>query len=122
MTPAMIAKNAQYQASWADKTLVGYIDKHQWDGFREDYQEGHRNDSILRKAGQLFRCGVHYDVALAKLIHLYSEVFSDMPPSDVESRVHYIYSTAPEEDYGCQRQEWKRKRDDGVAGFLAENA
>ena len=25
---------------------------------------------------------------------------------------------APEEDYGSQRQEWKRKRDDGVAGFL----
>ena len=120
MTPAMITKNAEYQASWADKTLVGYIDKHQWDGFREDYQEGHRNDSILRKAGQLFRCGVHYDVALAKLIHLYSEVFSDMPPSDVESRVHYIYSTASEEDYGCQRQEWKRKRDDGVAEFLGK--
>ena len=41
---------------------------------------------------------------------------------DVESRVHYIYSTAPEEDYGCQRQEWKRKRDDGVAGFLGKQA
>ena len=65
--------------------------------------------------------GVHYDVALVKLIHLYSEVFSDIPPEEVESRVHYIYCTALEEDYGCQRQEWKRKRDDGVAGFLAEN-
>ena len=47
-------------------------------------------------------------------------LFSDMPPSDVESRVHYIYSTAPEEDYGCQRQEWLAKRNAGVAGFLAE--
>ncbi len=120
MTTAMIAKNASFQESWADKTLVGYIDKHQWDGFREDYQEGHRNDSILHKAGQLFRCGVHYDVALAKLTHLYSKAFSDMPPEEVESRVHYVYSTAPEEDYGCQRQEWKRKRDDGVAGFLGK--
>lgn len=118
MTPAMITKNAEYQASWLDKALIGYIDKHEWDAFRQDYQEGHRNDSILCKAGQLFRCGVHYDVALAKLIHLYSEVFSDMPPSDVESRVHYIYSTAPEEDYGSQRQKWLAKRDDGVAGFL----
>ncbi len=120
MTTDMIAKNALYQESWADKTLVGYIDKHQWDGFREDYQEGHRNDSILHKAGQLFRCGVHYDVALAKLTHLYSKAFSNMPPEEVESRVHYIYSTAPEEVYGCQRQEWKRKRDDGVAGFLGK--
>ena len=120
MTPTMIAKNASYQSSWADKTLVGYIDKHQWDGFREDYQEGHRNDSILCKAGQLFRCGVHYDLALAKLIHLYCEAFSDMPSSEVESRVHYIYSTSDEADYGCQRQEWKRKRDAGVDRFLGK--
>lgn len=47
-------------------------------------------------------------------------LFYDMPPSEIESRVHYIYSTAPEEDYGCQRQEWKRKRDDGVCGFLGK--
>ena len=121
MTPGMISRNESYQVSWADKTLVGYIDKHQWDSFREDYQEGHRNDSILRKAGQLFRCGVHYDVALAKLTHLYCKVFSDMPPSEVESRVHYIYSTAPEEDYGSQRQEWLAKRNAAVAGFLEKN-
>ncbi len=43
-----------------------------------------------------------------------------MPPEEVESRVHYIYNTAPEEDYGSQRQEWKKKRDDGVAGFLGK--
>ena len=121
MTPGMIAKNSAYQTSWADITLVRYIDKHQWDAFREDYKEGHRNDSILRKAGLLFRCGVHYDVALEKLIHLYSEAFSDMPPSEVESRVHYIYSMVPEGDYGCKRHEWLAKRNAGVAGFLGNN-
>ena len=120
MTPAMIARNEAYQASWSDKTLVRYIDEHEWDAFKADYQEGHRNDSILRKAGQLFRCGVHYDLALAKLTHLYCEVFSDMPPSEVESRVHYIYSTSDEADFGSQRESWLKKRNEAVAMFLGK--
>ena len=45
-------------------------------------------------------------------------LFSDMLPSDVESRVHYIYCTSDEADYGCQRQEWQQKRDAGVAEYL----
>lgn len=120
MTPAMIARNEAYQASWSDKTFVRYIDKHEWDAFKADYQEGHRNDTILRKAGQLFRCGVHYDLALAKLTHLYCKVFSDMPSSEVESRVHYIYSTSDEADFGSQRESWLKKRNEAVAMFLGK--
>ena len=120
MTPGMIARNAAYQASWSDKTFVRYIDKHEWDAFKADYQEGHRNDTILRKAGQLFRCGVHYDLALAKLTHLYCEAFSDMRPSEVESRAHYIYSTSDEADFGSQRESWLKKRNEAVAMFLGK--
>ena len=74
----------------------------------------------MLKAGQLFRCGVHYDVALAKLTHLYCEAFSDMLPSEVESRVHYIYSTSDEADFGCRRMMWLAKRNEGVAVFLGK--
>lgn len=122
MTPGMITRNMECQASWSDKALVGYIDRHEWNAFRTDYQEGHRNNSILRKAGQLFRCGVHYDVALAKLTHLYCEAFSDMLPSEVEPRVHYIYSTSDEADFGCQRMMWLAKRNERVAAFLGKQA
>lgn len=49
-------------------------------------------------------------------------IFRHAPLRSRVPRTLYIYSTAPEEDYGCQRQEWKRKRDDGVAGFLGKQA
>ncbi len=121
MTTDMITRNESYQTVWSDKALINYIDKHEWDGFRDDYKEGHRNDTILRKAGQLFRCGVSYDAALQKLTRLYCEVFSDMQPSEVESRVHYIYSTVCADLFGTQRQKWIDKRNTAVNSFLTRN-
>lgn len=109
-------KNAAFQSEWSDKSLVNYIDKHQWSGFPEDYQEGHRNDSILKKAGQLYRCGVSYDVAVDKLVHLYSEVFSTMPKEEVISKVSHIYSQQ-NNNFGCDRQKWIDKKNANIKRY-----
>lgn len=115
MTNSMIEKNKTYQQIWTDKQLMEYIDRHQWSKFMEDYQEGHRNDSILIKAGQLFRCGVDFYTACEKLVRLYSQVFSDMLAAEVEYKVEYIYRISPEDTFGTERQKWIDKRNSGIA-------
>jgi len=116
MTPEMLALNEQFQAEWKDKSLVNYIDKHQWSAFPEDYHDGNRNNSILKKAGQLYRCGVSYECALEKLIHLYSHTFSDYPEQEVISRVEYIYNQGSN-DFGVDRQIWLDKREEGMKQY-----
>lgn len=115
----MEAKNAAFQSEWSDKSLVNYIDKHQWSAFPEDYQEGHRNNSILKKAGQLYRCGVSYDVAVDKLVHLYSEVFSTMPKTEVISKVNYIYKQH-HDDFGIERQGWLNKKQMNIERYNSQ--
>ena len=60
MTQNMVMMNTIYQANWKDKALMDYIDKYQWKYYPGDYQQGHRNESIIKKATQLCLCGVHY--------------------------------------------------------------
>ena len=86
-------------------------------------QDGHYLDSLIGWVGFMASYGGRFfDGGYSGRDGNSALSFSNMPPVEVDSRVHYIYSTAPEEDYGCQRQEWKRKRDDGVAGFLGKQA
>lgn len=114
MTKEMIAKNDRYQMTWKDKALMDYIDKYQWQHFTEDYEVGHRNDSLIKKATQLCRCGVDYELALWKLNFLYGRV--GVSKVDVEERVSYAYKNNGA-DFGIDRPTWQRKRDEGVAKF-----
>lgn len=113
MTNEMVLLNRMLQYWWKDKALMDYIDKYQWSHHPEDYQEGNRNNSLLRKAAQLYACGVHYDFALWKLTYLYTHR-SNAPfnESEIASRVYYAY-THGQVPFGSKRKEWedaKRQR------------
>ncbi len=119
MTPDMILANESFQNVWSDKSLINYIEKHQWNLFKQDYEEGNRNYSILRKAGQLYRCGVSYEAAEEKLVRLYSHVFSDLPEEEVKSRVSYIYKKESP-DFGIERKKWIDKHNSGIAKMSSQ--
>lgn len=110
MTPEMQTMNDAFQVEWKDKSLINYIDKHQWSAFPEDYQEGNRNNSLMKKAGQLYRCGVEFECAVEKLVHLYSHTFSDYPEQEVRDRVEYIYKHSDVHDFGLERMWWFSKK------------
>ena len=114
MTADMIRKNQWYQMTWKDKALMDYIDKYQWQHFPEDYQVGNRNDSLIKKATQLCRCGVDYELALWKLNFLYGR--AGVSEGDVEERVSYSYQNNAV-DFGIDRYEWQKKRDAGIRKY-----
>lgn len=114
MTADMIKKNQWYQMTWKDKALMDYIDKYQWQHFPEDYQVGNRNDSLIKKATQLCRCGVDYELALWKLNFLYGR--AGVSEGDVEERVSYSYRNNAA-DFGIDRGKWQEKRDAGIKKY-----
>ena len=114
MTADMIRKNQWYQMTWKDKALMDYIDKYQWQHFPEDYQVGNRNDSLIKKATQLCRCGVDYELALWKLNFLYGR--AGVSEGDVEERVSYSYQNNAV-DFGIDRYQWQKKRDAGIRKY-----
>ena len=117
MTMEMVRKNNFYQMTWKDKALMDYIDKYQWQHFPEDYEVGHRNDSLIKKATQLCRCGVDYDLALWKLGFLYSR--AGVSEGDIEERVSYAYMNNGA-DFGIDRYEWQKKRNEGVQRYKSK--
>ncbi len=118
MTKEMIAKNNAYQMTWNDKALMDYIDKYQWKHFPEDYMVGHRNESLVKKATQLCRCGVDYELALWKLSFLYGR--AGVSEGDVEERVAYAYLNYGA-DFGIDRYSWQKKRNEGIKKYKSQN-
>ena len=112
MTNMMREKNRLYQMTWKDKTLMDYIQRHQWNRFPEDFEEGNRNNSLLRKARQLCLCGVDYSLALEKLLILYTR--AGMIEYEVEERVRYAYLTN-QEQFGVERSIWEQRRSYGLS-------
>lgn len=110
MTNMMREKNKLYQMTWRDKTLMDYIQKHQWNRFPEDFEEGNRNNSLLRKARQLCLCGVDYNLALEKLLILYTR--AGLSETDIEGRVGYAYLTN-QVSFGLERSKWLQRRNEG---------
>lgn len=112
MTNMMREKNRLYQMTWRDKTLMDYIQRHQWNRFPEDFEEGNRNNSLLRKARQLCLCGVDFNLALEKLLILYTR--AGMIECEVEERVRYAYITN-QELFGTERSAWEQRREYGLS-------
>lgn len=110
MTNEMREKNRLYQMTWKDKTMMDYLQRNEWNHHPEDYEEGNRNNSLLRKARQLCLCGVDYDLALEKLIILYMRVGYSEP--DIISRAEYAYRTN-QHHFGTDRQKWLDRRNEG---------
>ncbi|MCF0186390.1 MAG: hypothetical protein HUJ98_07885, partial [Bacteroidaceae bacterium] len=122
MTQSMEWLNTLHQASWKDKAMMDYIDKHQWSHHPEDYQQGNRNDSLIKKAAQLCRCGIHYDNALWKLSYLYTrDPQCAVSQSDIDSRVSYAYTTNCAY-FGDDRQKWLDRRNSGNANYSSRKA
>lgn len=111
MTNRMRDKNRLYQMAWKDKTLMDYIQRHQWNRFPEDFEEGNRNNSLLRKARQLCLCGVDYNLALEKLLIIYTR--AGMLENEVEERVRYAYITN-QDLFGTERSAWEQRRSYGL--------
>lgn len=106
MTQNMVMMNTIYQANWKDKALMDYIDKYQWKYYPGDYQQGHRNESIIKKATQLCLCGVHYDTALWKLNYLYTrDPANAVPLNEIEKRTRYAYINNAQY-FGSERKKW----------------
>ena len=114
MSEHMRMLNRSYQLTWKDKALMDYIAKAQWQNFPEDYEKGNRNDSLVKKATQLCRCGVDYELALWKLGVLYGK--AGTPEADVEERVSYAYRKNAD-CFGVDRAKWEQKRDNGRARY-----
>lgn len=90
----------------SDNTIINWMDKHQWRLHPEDYQEGHRHNSLMKKAARMASWGVGYDAALKTLLYKYT--YFGLPEEGIEKDVDYCYETC---DFGCNRQEFFRLRD-----------
>ena len=62
--------NSIFQGTMTDKQVINYMNNHFWKQ-KEDYQEGNRQSSLLRKAARLCKYGVLYENALEELKYRY---------------------------------------------------
>ena len=90
-----------------DKQVINYMNNHFWKKQKEDYQEGNRQSSLLRKAAQLCKYGVLYENALKELKFRYC--YAGLSEEEVESKVAYCYSSNV---FGCNRSEIQGMRED----------
>ena len=83
--------NGIFQDIMTDKQVINYMNNHFWKKQKEDYQEGNRQSSLLRKAAQLCKYGVLYENALKELKFRYC--YAGLSEDEVESKVAYCYSS-----------------------------
>ena len=83
--------NGIFQGMMTDKQVINYMNNHFWKKQKEDYQEGNRQSSLLRKASQLCKYGVLYENALEELNFRYS--YAGLEEEEVEGKVAYCYSS-----------------------------
>ena len=99
--------NRIFQDIMTDDQVINYLNNHFWKRRKEDYQEGNRQSSLLRKAAQLCKYGVLYENALKELKFRYC--YAGLSEEEVESKVAYCYSSNV---FGCNRSEIQRMRED----------
>lgn len=83
--------NGIFQGIMTDKQVINYMNNHFWKKQKEDYQEGNRQSSLLRKAAQLCKYGVLYENALEELKFRYC--YAGLEEEEVEGKVAYCYSS-----------------------------
>lgn len=99
--------NGIFQGIMTDKQVINYMNNHFWKKQKEDYQEGNRQSSLLRKAAQLCKYGVLYENALKELKFRYC--YAGLSVDEVESKVAYCYSSNV---FGSNRSEIQGMRED----------
>lgn len=92
--------NSIFQGTMTDKQVINYMNNHFWKKQKEDYQEGNRQSSLLRKASQLCKYGVLFENVLEELKFRYC--YAGLEEEEVESKVAYCYSSNV---FGSNRQE-----------------
>lgn len=83
--------NSIFQGTMTDKQVINYMNNHFWKKQKEDYQEGNRQSSLLKKASQLCKYGVLYENALEELKFRYC--YAGLEEEEVEGKVAYCYSS-----------------------------
>ena len=99
--------NSIFQGTMTDDQVINYLNNHFWKKRKEDYQEGNRQSSLLRKASQLCKYGVLFENALEELKYRYS--YAGLEEEEVEGKVAYCYSSNV---FGCNRSEILAMRED----------
>ena len=99
--------NGIFQGSMTDRQVINYMKNHFWKKRKEDYQEGNRQSSLLRKAAQLCKYGVLYENALEELKYRYC--YAGLSEEEVESKVAYCYSSNV---FGSNRKEILEMREE----------
>ncbi len=92
--------NGIFQGTMTDKQVINYMNNHFWKKQKEDYQEGNRQSSLLRKASQLCKYGVLFENALEELKYRYC--YAGLEEEEVEAKVAYCYSSNV---FGSNRKE-----------------
>ena len=83
--------NGIFQGTMTDRQVIDYMNNHFWKKQKDDYQEGNRQSSLLRKAAQLCKYGVLYENALEELKYRYC--YAGLSEEEVEGKVAYCYSS-----------------------------
>ena len=99
--------NSIFQGTMTDKQVINYMNNHFWKKQKEDYQEGNRQSSLLRKASQLCKYGLLYENALEELKFRYC--YAGLTEEEVESKVAYCYSSNV---FGSNRKEILEMREE----------
>ncbi|MEO3488513.1 BT4734/BF3469 family protein [Phocaeicola vulgatus] len=92
--------NSIFQGTMTDKQVINFMNNHFWKKQKEDYEEGNRQSSLLRKASQLCKYGVLYENALEELKYRYC--YAGLEEEEVEGKVAYCYSSNV---FGSNRKE-----------------
>ena len=100
--------NSIFQGIMTDKQVINYMNNHFWKKQKEDYEEGNRQSSLLRKAAQLCRYGVLFENALEELKYRYC--YAGLEEEEVVGKVAYCYSSNA---FGSNRQEILDMREEG---------
>ena len=112
--------NGIFQGIISDIQVINYMNNHFWKKQKEDYQEGNRQSSLLRKAAQLCKYGVLYESALEELKYRY--VYAGLSEEEVESKVAYCYSSnvfgSNRKEILNMREESRRRSDEAKRNLL----
>lgn len=99
--------NSIFQGTMTDKQVINYMNNHFWKKQKEDYQEGNRQSSLLRKAAQLCKYGILFENALEELKYRYC--YAGLSEEEVEGKVAYCYSSNV---FGTKRKEILEMREE----------
>ena len=109
--------NGIFQGTMTDKQVINYMNNNFWKKKKEDYQEGNRQSSLLRKASQLCKYGVLYENALEELKYRYC--YAGLTEEEVGSKVAYCYSSNV---FGSNRKEILEMREESRTKSALRNS